>query len=270
LNDLTGKAVLITGGTKGIGLATGLAFAAQGAVVTLTNKWGSADEDEIRAKFEALGASAPCILTADARSEEDTDALLAEIRARHDAIEVLVSGVSFAQVVASFDDYSRRSFVQSMEYSVWPLVDYLQKIKTVFGRLPRYVIALSSHGPDRMIINYDVVAACKSALETIGRYLAYRLGADDVRLNVVRAGYTATESFAATTGTDCAPFIARYDPDQLISPEESAKVVLALASGMMDGVTGQVITVDRGTGFSDNLMGFYNGQVNRAAQRRQA
>ena len=48
-NDFTGKAVLITGGTKGIGLATGLAFARHGAHLYLTHRWSSADEDEVGA-----------------------------------------------------------------------------------------------------------------------------------------------------------------------------------------------------------------------------
>ena len=43
-NDFRGKAVLITGGTAGIGLATGLAFGRRGADCTLTYRWGSADE----------------------------------------------------------------------------------------------------------------------------------------------------------------------------------------------------------------------------------
>ena len=48
INDYNGKAVLVTGGTMGIGLATGLAFGRNGAQVYLTHAWGSADEDEVR------------------------------------------------------------------------------------------------------------------------------------------------------------------------------------------------------------------------------
>jgi NAD(P)-dependent dehydrogenase (short-subunit alcohol dehydrogenase family) len=260
LNDLTGKAVLITGGTKGLGLATGLAFGAQGAAVTLTHKWGSADDDEIRALFAKIGAPEPLIVEADAREDGDTDAVIATLKQRFAAIEVLVSNVAFGQVVDGVDDFSRRSFLQSMEYTAWPTVEYLRRIGDAFGRYPRYVIALSSFGAETFHYRYDVIAACKSALETICRYLAYRLTDQDVRVNVVRTRYADTQSFADTMGTDCIPFIRRYDPHLLTPLEDTAKAILALASGMMDGVNGQIITVDRGVGFSDNLMGLFDRQ----------
>src|SRR6516225_4002945 len=91
MNNLQGKCVLVTGGTMGIGLATGLAFARQGARVTLTNKWGTADEDEIRARFASENLSTPRIITADASREEDTEGLLAELRRDFDAVEVFVA-----------------------------------------------------------------------------------------------------------------------------------------------------------------------------------
>ena len=49
MKDYNGKVVLITGGTKGIGLATGLAFGRMGAQLWLTHRCGSANEDDLRA-----------------------------------------------------------------------------------------------------------------------------------------------------------------------------------------------------------------------------
>ena len=264
LNDLNGKSVLITGGTKGIGLAIGLAFGRQGAVCTLTHKWGSADEDEIRKQFSAIGAPEPFIVEADAREDEDTTALLQGMRDRSDRIEVFVPGAAFAQVVDSLEDYSKRSLLQSVEYTSWPVVAYVNKIKDVFGYYPRYVVGLSSGGPDEFHASYDIVAACKSMLETFCRYLAYRLRDDDVRVNVVRARFVRTESLEATLGAEFEPFIDRYDPDFFISVEDVANTILALCSGLMDGVSGQVLNVDRGTKFADNLMGMYDQRDQRS------
>ena len=148
LNDLSGKAVLVTGGTKGIGLGIGLAFGRLGAVCTLTHKWGSADEDEIRAKFREVGAPEPQIMEADAGAAEDTVELLKAIREKHERIEVFVSNVSFAQVVKGLGDYKKRSLLRSIEYTSWPTFEYALKTKEVFGSFPRYIIGMSSVGPD--------------------------------------------------------------------------------------------------------------------------
>lgn len=257
LNDFHGKTVLITGGTRGIGLATGLVFGQQGARVVLTHKWGSADEDQIRQRFAEAKAAEPMILEADAGSTEDTQSLLETLKGRGQEVEVLISNVAFAQVVKNLDDYQKRSLLRSIEYSVWPFVDYLRQCQKIFGRYPRYVIGLSSQGPDRYTANYDFVAASKAVLETLCRYLAFRLASEEVRINVVRAALVRTESLIATMGAECIPFIEGIDPSMFVTVDEVAGTILALCSGMMDAVTGQVISVDHGAPFYDNTMRLY-------------
>jgi NAD(P)-dependent dehydrogenase (short-subunit alcohol dehydrogenase family) len=259
LSHLAGKAVLVTGGTMGIGLLTGLAFGRQGAHCTLTHKWGTADEDEIRRRFAEAGAPPPAIVQADVSREEDTDTLLEAMRRRHDRVEAFVSNVSVALVVSGLEDYQKRSLFKSIEYSAWPLFAYPQRIKEVFGRYPRYVVGLSSGGVDAFYKNYDFVAASKAVMETLGRYMSYRLFDEDVRVNVVRSRLVRTESLRATFGVEFEPFAERFNMErQFIPAEEVANVVLALCSGLLDGVSGQVIMVDRGTTFFDNLMRLYN------------
>jgi len=264
LNDLRGKSVLITGGTKGIGLATALAFGRQGAHCTITHKWSSADEAAILRAFESAGAPQPDIVCADVREDADTDMLMERMRSRCDRIEVFVSGAAFGHVVHSVDEYSRRSFVQSMEYTTWPLAGYLMAIRRTFGSYPRYAIGLSSGGPDDFHAHYDIVAACKAAMEALCRYLAYRLGDEDVRVNVVRARFAKTDSLWAMGGETFIPFIERFDPALFIEPAEIADAVLALCCGLMDGVNGQVIMIDRGTSFGDNLMGMFDRGFQRS------
>lgn len=243
----------------GIGLATGLAFARQGCRVTLTHKWGSADEDAVRARFAAEHLPAPDIVAADVASDEDTGALLAHLRERHGAVEVFVSNVSMALVVKNIDEYAKRSLFTSLEYSAWPFVEYTRRIRDVFGRYPRYVIGLSSGGPDQYFANYDFVAASKAVMEVMCRYLNYRLFDEDVRLNVVRAWAVRTESLRTTFGREFEDFLDRANMTRdLIEPEEVADAILALCSGLLDGVSGQVLMVDRGGTFRGDLMRLYN------------
>lgn len=259
INDLHGKAVLITGGTMGIGLATGLAFGQHGARCVLTHKWGTADEDDVRARFAELGAPEPLIVQADVASSEETDALLRAVRAEHESVEAFISNVSVALLVKGFEDYVSRSLFKSIEYSAWPMVDYPRRIRELFGRYPRYIVGLSSDGPDAFYANYDFVAASKAVMETLCRYLNYRLSDEDVRINVVRSRLVRTESLSATFGRDFVAFAEGFNMKrQFITCEEVANAILGLCSGLMDGVSGQVIMVDRGTSFADNLMRLYN------------
>jgi enoyl-[acyl-carrier-protein] reductase (NADH) len=243
----------------GIGLATGLAFSRHGATCTLTHKWGTADEDEIRAQFAAENLPQPNIINADVSRNEDTDALLLQLRERHDQIDAFISNVSVGLVVKDLDDYNLRSLFRSIEYSTWPMFEYPRKIKEVFGRYPRYIVGLSSGGPDHFYKNYDFVAASKAVMETLCRYMNYRLFDDDVRINIIRSRLVRTESLRATFGRDFEEFAERFNMRrQFISCEEVANAILALCSGLMDGVSGQVLMVDRGTTFFDNLMRLYN------------
>ena len=256
-NDFAGKAVLVTGGTRGIGLAAGLAFGRRGAHVTLTSKWGSADESQIRMLFEAAGAPAPSIIEADASREESVTSVLEGIRARHGELPVFVSNVAFAALVRSLDDYVRRSLTTSIDYSAWPVVAHTLAARKIFGRAPRYVVALSSEGTETMHVNYDFVAASKSVLETLCRYLHYRLREEGTSVNVVRTRFVDTESLAATFGDEFVPFVRRFEPDVFSTPEEVGEAVYGVCSGLMDALGGQVLTVDRGAGLYENFSRLY-------------
>jgi NAD(P)-dependent dehydrogenase (short-subunit alcohol dehydrogenase family) len=253
-----GKAVLITGGTAGIGLATGLAFAKQGATCTLTYRFGSADEDEVRAQFAAVGGPEPFFFQADAASDEDTDALLASMKTRHEGIEAYIANASAALVTRGFEDYDKKGLHQSIDQSAWPMVEYTRRIKAVFGKYPRYIVGMSSTGPDSFSVGYDFVAASKAVMETLCKYMNYRLFDEDVRINIVRSRSVRTASFTSTFGAGFAEFAKRFTKERhFLPPEEVAEAALALCSGMMDGVSGQILTVDRGTTFYDNLMRLY-------------
>lgn len=257
--DLSGQCAIVTGGTRGIGLAIATQLGRAGAVCYLTHRWGSANPAEIEAGFRQVGAAPPRIVEADVSRDDETEALLHEIAKDHGAVDILIANAGLAQRVTGLADYRKSSFFRTLEYSTWPLIDYTQRIRARFGRCPRRVIGISSSGPDHFFRGYDYVAASKALLELFARYLSVHAFSDGTRVNVVRFGTIDTESFDAFFGRAFFDFMRESGiPDEvMLSLEDAGKAVLALCSPLMDGVNGQVLTVDNGLGLRGNLLMHY-------------
>lgn len=261
LNDFSGKAVLVTGGTMGIGLACGLAFGRVGAHVYLTHRWGTADEDEVRRRFAEVGAPEPEIVEADVSHDPDTVALMERIQEDHDGIEVLVSNVCVVIPTEGIASYSRRAMYKSLEYSAWPLVAYTEQAHKTFGRYPRYVVGSSSDGPSTYYERYEYVAISKAVMEVLCRYLTKHLATEDIRINMVRTRNVPTDSGLLIHGEGYPEFVKRFGGEShFIEASEVGDTVLALCSGLLDAVKGQVINVDKGGTFCDNMMRIWNGR----------
>lgn len=255
---LDGRAVLVTGGTAGIGLATALALGGAGAHVTLTHRWGSHDEGAIRARFAERGAPPPTILEADVAHPEDTARVMATIRSEHPALHVLVSNVAFGPVAEDLGDLTRGGLRSAMRHSAFPLVRHLQAAREAFAAPPRYLVGISSIGHHTYFPGYAHLAAAKAALETYCRYLSALMIDEPIHINIVSAGLVKTASLDATFSPEFRAFHERLMGEGFfVRPEEIADAVLALTSGMMDGVKGAVLTLDRGRGFDDSAAGLY-------------
>src|SRR6056297_1699697 len=139
--DLSKKVALITGGTKGIGLGTAKALASAGASCVMTYRGGTGDLEGIKEECARQGWSEPMLEMADVSKSEDTVALMERIKERHDGVDIFISNVAFAARTPELSDYKKRSLVKSLEYSAWPLVDYVETIKESFGRYPGHVVA---------------------------------------------------------------------------------------------------------------------------------
>lgn len=244
--DLGEQVVLVTGGTRGFGKAVGLEFARCGAQVVLTHRWGSADEDDLLDEFRRAGGPAPWIAESDVSDEDANRDLMASIADRFARLDVIVSNVAFAKVVHELDDLRRNALELSLRYSAWPLVELVQLALTMLPRVPRYVIAVSSDGGQVCHPGYDLAGAAKATLETLVRYLAVRLRTDGVRVNVVRPGFMDTASSRATFGDATVDALASGAAPMIVDAHAAARVCVALCSGWMDAVTGQVVVADDG------------------------
>jgi NAD(P)-dependent dehydrogenase (short-subunit alcohol dehydrogenase family) len=261
--DFAGRAALVTGGTRGLGKAIAMEFARANAKVFVTHRWGSVEETELAGEFDAEGLRPPVVVEADASDPAATRALMAHIKSQASQLHAVVSNVSFAKIVNDMDDLKRSSMELSLGYSTWPVVDLVQGAHAVFGSYPRYVVAISSDGAELCHDSYDLAGVSKAALEALCRYLAVRLKPHGTRVNVVRAGYVDTPSVRATFGDDVVKSVVKEGLGVLTDPGGVGRACVALSSGLLDAVTGQVLRVDEGMSLHGQVSAFLIGRRER-------
>jgi NAD(P)-dependent dehydrogenase (short-subunit alcohol dehydrogenase family) len=250
--DLRDSTVVVTGGTRGLGRAIGIELARAGASVVLTHRWDSVPAGEVQEAFAALSLPAPEVVESDVSDPAATRALMRSLRGRA-PLRAIVSNVAFAKIVRELSDLKRNALDLSLAYSAWPIVDLVQAAQEELGALPRYVVGVSSDGAEVCHPGYDLAGASKAVLETLCRYLAVRLRAQGVRVNALRPGLLDTQSSRAMLGDEALERLARRVPSPVLDLTGIARACVALCSGLLDSMTGQVLVVDEGWSLVDPL-----------------
>jgi len=246
------KTVLVTGGTKGIGLACVKAFSGMGAKVYGTYLWGD-NLDQLEQDFSSH-ICPPTFIQADASDERQSEALITSISQEFRSIDILISNVAFAPQFK--ETYQYRELEASIQHNAWPLITYLELIKKAFSHHPKHVVALTSEGHRSCHLDrYDYVAASKAVLESLVKYISAR---EEIIVNCISPGVVDTEAFDLVFGKNAQAFLKKHDPDFVIPAEDVANVAVALCSGLMDAVRGQIIKVDKGKMFTDTFLKWFN------------
>jgi enoyl-[acyl-carrier protein] reductase III len=243
LFSLTGKRVLVTGGTRGIGRAISLHFARHGALV-LANY---------------------------AHKEEAAAALVEEARAAAGGITLcradLTSALGIRRIVEAVGTAPLSAIVHSAATGVhrpiaqltlrhWDftlalnLRAFFELVRTLLPSLApgASIVAISSEGAVHAFPNYTLVGTSKGGLEALCRHLALELAPRGVRVNVLSPGSVPTESWEALPDSQRRrqEALARSPRGELTTPEEVAWAAHFLCCQASQGVNGHTLVVDGG------------------------
>jgi NAD(P)-dependent dehydrogenase (short-subunit alcohol dehydrogenase family) len=254
---LDGKVAIVTGSTRGIGRATALRFAREGARVVVTGRTedaGRAVEDEIR----AAGGEGVFVPT-DLAREEDVVQMVSTAMERYGALTTLVNNAAPTELMGP-GRLDRR--VTELENDAWDSI-MLVALKAVIWSCKHAIPAMTASAtPDggAAIVNIssaasilgtpglDTYTAAKGALNALTRSLAVEYAPDNSRVNCIVSGMVLTSEGAWKMMED--PVIGGATKamhlTRLGMPDDIANAALFLASDESAFVTGAVIPVDGG------------------------
>jgi len=243
--DLTGKAALVTGGTRGIGRAISIRLAKQGcnvAVNYMRNRKAAAEAVEL---IEAEGVKA-IAYRANVGNEEDLHSMFTQFQEDFGRIDILISNAA-SGVLKPAMELTRRHWSWTLDINAATLLHLVQHSVPLMKDGGK-VLAISSLGSVRALPNYAAVGASKAALESLVRHLSVELAPQKINVNTLSAGVVDTEALKHFPNREemLGNSEKRTPAGRLVTPEDVADVALFMVSDYSQMIHGTTITVDGG------------------------
>ena len=238
---LEDRAVLVTGGTRGIGKAIALRLVSLGANrVALGYLRNDAAAEEAAEEVRAAGAE-PLLV----RGNVALDRVVAEF-ANQGPFAVVVHNAATG-VIRSALETEDKHWDWTLGANARALLS-LARACTPDMQPGSSIVGVSSLGSTRVLENYVLVGTSKAALESVVRYLAVELAPRGIRVNAVSAGVVETEALDHFPNREQMLRAARErtPAGRMVEPEDVADAVAYLCSPEAEMVRGQTLIVDGG------------------------
>ena len=253
--ELTNKHVLITGGSKGIGLACARTFLAEGALVTLVSR----SKENLRAAQSALLKEAPGatvnIIAADLRDATEAERAVDAVERDFGTVDVLVNSAGAAKRTPA-DELTAAAWHDAMQAKFFTYIHVINPlIKRMGERGHGAVVNIIGSGGKVAAVTHLAGGAANAALMLASAGLAAAYAGKGVRVNAVNPGRTFTERLqegmqaeARQQDVTVEEAIARATKSlplkRFANPEEIADAVVYLASARASYVTGALLAMD--------------------------
>jgi NAD(P)-dependent dehydrogenase (short-subunit alcohol dehydrogenase family) len=244
---MSNPVVLITGALTGIGRATALAFAKDGAHVVASGR-REAEGKALEAELRGLGAEASFI-RADVRHEDDVRSLIDQTLTRFGRIDAAVNAAGTEGQPGPLIDQSTESYAATFDTNVLgTLLSLKHELRAMQAQGHGSIINISSTYGHEGAADAAVYAASKHAVEGLTKSAALEAARSGVRVNAVAPGPTETGMLNRFTGTaERKAALAKTVPlGRVGEPGEIARAAVFLASEKASFITGQVLTADGG------------------------
>ncbi|TWU32585.1 enoyl-ACP reductase FabI [Novipirellula artificiosorum] len=193
--------------------------------------------------------NAKFLIPMDAQKDEDIRSVFEYTAKEFGKIDFLLHSIAFADrddLSRETVETSRAGFKLAMDISVYTLLACANAARPILN--PGAAIAtMTFFGGERCVPGYNVMGVCKAALEAAVRYLAFEMGAQDVRVNALSAGPIRTLAGRAAGVDGMLDLYKEVAPlGKNVSHDEVGATGAFLLSDLSSGVSGEILHVDGG------------------------
>lgn len=247
LFDVSGKVVLVTGGSRGIGEMIARGFVDAGAIVYISSRKAEVG-DALAKELSAIG---PCTsLPADLSKESECQRLANELAARESHLDVLVNnaGATWGAPMSEYDEVAFERVLALNVKGVFHLTKFLRPLLEATGTKddPSRVINIGSidalHVPSMETYAYS---ASKAAVHQLTRHLA-KVFAPTITVNAIAPGPFESKMMHATLEAFGDTIAASAPMQRIGRPSDMAGAAIFLASPAASYITGAILPVDGG------------------------
>jgi 2-dehydro-3-deoxy-D-gluconate 5-dehydrogenase len=247
LFDLTGKVAIVTGGAMGIGQGIAFRLAEAGAAVMIADVNLEAAEDTA-SQIRVEGGKAKAI-KADASSVADAKRTVQETVRAFGRLDILVNNAGVYPLAPALE-VTEALWDKVMDINLKGLFFYTQAAAQEIvnedhaGKIIN-IASIDALHPTGNLVHYD---ASKGGVVMVTKALALEFGPRNISINAIAPGGIQTPGASSPSTSDemIQAFAARIPMRRMGVPDDIAKVVLFLASGASDYMTGSVVVVDGG------------------------
>lgn len=257
--EMQDRIAIVAGAGPGLGRATALALAREGAAVVL----GARSEDrlkEIAAEVEEAGGRVAVAAT-DVRSSDDCENLVAAAVDAFGGVDILVGNAFVHPKMVPMEDTEHDDWARGFDINVQGAVRMAQAaVPALRDRGGGAMVFVSSMSARRVNDTFGTYAATKSALITAAQHLALELGPDGIRVNCVAPGFIWGpnvewwfEHLAEERGVDPQVIYDEHAEQmalrRLATSEDVADAIVFLAGDRARAITGETLDVNAGQWF---------------------
>jgi 2-deoxy-D-gluconate 3-dehydrogenase len=246
--DMSGKDVLVTGGSRGLGKATALAMAEKGARVAICGR-KQENLDQAIEEFRKRGLEVLTQSTHIAKADQVTD-LFQAIDKQFGGLDILVNNVGMnilTPTVSALDEGLWDKIIESNLKGTFLVIR--EAVKLMKKRGGGKIINITSTAAKKAARGMGVYCVAKAGVEMLTKVLAVELAQDHINVNGVAPAMIKT-TFSQPFWSDegLLKELTRMIPmGRIAETGDVVGAVLFLASGLSDFITGEIITVDGGT-----------------------